>query len=227
MKKLFLLPVFFVAALSVANAQTVTTAGAPSTSVMQRENGPIMTFEQLDHNFGTIKQGEVVTHEFKFTNTGKEPLIINNAAGSCGCTVPEWPKEPIRPGGTGVIKVTFNSAGKANVQDKQVTITYDTDKTVVLHMKGTVEVPAATPAPSTGGTSVAAPTGGTTTTTTAPASKGGTTTTTTPATTKGGTTTTTPAATPAPKSGTPKAVTTVSATPAPASKPAETKKGGE
>ena len=143
MKKLFLLPLF---ALSVITAS----AQAPTTSGVERPGGPVMKFEVMEHNFGTIKQGESVTYIFKFKNEGKEPLIINTAVGSCGCTVPEYPKEPIRPNGQGEIKVTFNSTGKSGPQDKTVTITYDTDKTVVLHMKGTVEVAAPAPtAPTT------------------------------------------------------------------------------
>jgi hypothetical protein len=142
MKKLFLLPLF---ALSVITAS----AQAPTTSGVERPGGPTMKFEEFEYNFGTIKQGESVTHIFKFKNDGKEPLIINTAVGSCGCTVPEYPKEPIRPNGAGEVKVTFNSAGKSGPQDKTVTITYDTDKTIVLHMKGTVEVPAPAPAPAT------------------------------------------------------------------------------
>jgi hypothetical protein len=84
-----------------------------------------------------------------FTNTGKEDLIITNATGSCGCTVPVWPKEPTKKGAKGTIKVTFNSAGKMGMQDKTVTITSNAKNTpVVLHLKGTVEAPApvATPA---------------------------------------------------------------------------------
>ena len=136
MKKLLLLPLL---ALTVATAN----AQAPTTSGVDRPNGPVMKFDEMEFNFGTIKQGESVTHEFKFKNGGKEPLIINTAVGSCGCTVPEYPKEPIKPNGSGVIKVTFNSTGKMGPQDKTVTITYDTDKTIVLHMKGTVEAAAA------------------------------------------------------------------------------------
>ena len=227
MKKLFLLPLFLVGTMTIAQAQVqTTTTGAPSTSGNVRENGPVMSFSELEYNFGTIKQGEVVTHEFRFKNSGKEPLIINNAVGSCGCTVPDWPKEPIRPGGEAVIKVTFNSAGKANMQDKQVTITYDTDKTVVLHMKGTVEVPAATTTPQTGGTAAPATGGGTTTaapagtkastTSTAPATTK-TSGTTAPATTKSGSTTTTP------KASTPKTAGSKPTAAPTSTKPAETK----
>lgn len=151
MKKLLLLPIL---ALSVLTAS----AQAPTTSGPARPNGPVMTFDVLEHNFGTIKQGESVTYEFKFKNSGKEPLIINTAVGSCGCTVPEYPKEPIKPNGSGVIKVTFNSTGKSGPQDKTVTLTYDTDKTIILHMKGTVEVPATAPAPTAPQQAPAAPT---------------------------------------------------------------------
>ncbi|MFN8711721.1 MAG: DUF1573 domain-containing protein [Bacteroidota bacterium] len=146
MKKLFLLAALFFGFTAPALAQ------APATSTMDRPTAPVMSFDQTEFNFGTIKQGEVVTHEFRFRNTGKEPLIITNAQGSCGCTVPEYSKEPIKPGGTGTVKVTFNSAGKLNVQDKTVTITYDTDKIIVLHMKGTVE---SAPAPASTGTTPA------------------------------------------------------------------------
>src|SRR5882724_6251948 len=79
-------------------------------------------FEEEEFNFKSINQGEVVNHNFTFTNTGKEPIVISNAVGSCGCTVPTWPKEPIAPGAKADIKVTFNSAGKMGMQDKTVTL---------------------------------------------------------------------------------------------------------
>lgn len=99
-----------------------------------------MVFEAEEFNFGTIKQGESVTHEFSFTNSGKDDLIITNAQGSCGCTVPQYPKEAIQKGGKGTIKVTFNSAGKMGMQDKTVTITSNAKNSPrILHLKGTVE----------------------------------------------------------------------------------------
>lgn len=105
-------------------------------------------FEQMEYNYGTIKQGDKVDYEFVFTNVGKEPLIISSANGSCGCTVPDWPKEPIKKGEKGKIKVTFNSAGKQGMQDKTVTINSNAaTNPVVLHIKGNVEVP---PAPAEG-----------------------------------------------------------------------------
>ncbi|HEU4717060.1 MAG TPA: DUF1573 domain-containing protein [Bacteroidia bacterium] len=164
MKKLLLIPIFLVGVATLAKAQAPTTSGG-----QDNKDGPVMTFDVTEYNFGTIKQGDIVTYEFKFKNTGKEPLIINNAVGSCGCTVPEWPKEPIRANGSGVIKVTFNSAGKLGQQDKTVTLTYDTDKQIQLHLKGTVEAPAATPAPGANTPAAPAQTGGGKTATATPA----------------------------------------------------------
>ena len=86
-----------------------------------------MTFGEMTHDFGGIDEGDKVSHVFTFNNSGDEPLIINSAKGSCGCTVPEWPKEPIPPGGEGSIKVEFNSKGKAGNQTKTVTINANTD----------------------------------------------------------------------------------------------------
>jgi hypothetical protein len=126
-------------------AQTAPAQTAPATDM---KNAPEMTLEVEEYNFGTIKQGESVTREFAFTNTGKEALIISNAQGSCGCTVPEYPKAPIPPKGKGVIKVTFNSAGKQGMQDKTVTLTSNAKNSPkVLHIRGTVEMPAATAEP--------------------------------------------------------------------------------
>ncbi|WP_074410358.1 MULTISPECIES: DUF1573 domain-containing protein [Aquimarina] len=89
---------------------------------------PVMDFAEINHNFGTINEGDIVEHKFTFTNTGKAPLVIISAKGSCGCTVSKWPKEPIAPGATGDMMVTFNSNGKPNMQNKQVTITANTEK---------------------------------------------------------------------------------------------------
>lgn len=86
---------------------------------------PVLTFEKEEHDFGTIKEGEVVMYDFKFTNTGKTDMIISNARGSCGCTQPEWPREPIAPGKSGVMKVGFNSTGKPGQNKKAVTIIYN------------------------------------------------------------------------------------------------------
>ena len=84
---------------------------------------PSIAFEADFHDFGEISEGTVAEHVFTFTNEGDGPLIISNAQGSCGCTVPIWPRNPIAPGQTGEIKVSFNSKGRAGKQDKRVTLT--------------------------------------------------------------------------------------------------------
>jgi Protein of unknown function (DUF1573) len=83
----------------------------------QKINGNAPKFKFIGgdvHDFKTVKEGTVVKYSFVFINTGKEPLVVQNAAGSCGCTVPEWPKSPVMPGKKGSIIVTFNSKGQGN-----------------------------------------------------------------------------------------------------------------
>lgn len=85
-----------------------------------------ITFEEENYDFGEVDEGAIVDHVFRFTNTGKAPLLISGARSTCGCTVPEWPKEPIPPGVSGEIKVKFNTQGKKNKQTKPVTIVANT-----------------------------------------------------------------------------------------------------
>lgn len=92
-----------------------------------KQGGPKFSFSKTEHDFGTINEGDVVETVFSFKNTGNSELIIVSAKGSCGCTVPEWPKEPIMPGESGEIKVIFDSRGKPNKQQKQVTLVTNTD----------------------------------------------------------------------------------------------------
>ena len=102
-------------------------------------NGPEMTFETKTHDFGTIKEVDgPVTHTFEFTNTGNEPLVIINVNASCGCTRPEYSKEPIRPGKKGKIKVTFNPAGRPGEFDKEVKIRTNGNKRPILRISGVV-----------------------------------------------------------------------------------------
>ncbi|MBK8921360.1 MAG: DUF1573 domain-containing protein [Saprospirales bacterium] len=86
-------------------------------------------YDEITYDFGMADEGTVVKHIFRFTNTGSEPLIISNAKGSCGCTVPTWPKQPVPPGGKGEIAVEFNTKGKPGRQSKQVTVTANTTPT--------------------------------------------------------------------------------------------------
>ena len=83
---------------------------------------PVMTFETKDHDFGTIEADSKVNYSFTFKNTGQADLIISRAVGSCGCTIPEYPKDPIKAGESGKIDVSFNSANKHGNQQKSVTI---------------------------------------------------------------------------------------------------------
>lgn len=85
-------------------------------------SSPTLSFEESTHDFGTVLQGEKVSHSFTFTNNGNADLIISSATGSCGCTVPSFPKEPIAPGKSGKINVVFDSEGKMGRVDKSVTI---------------------------------------------------------------------------------------------------------
>lgn len=89
---------------------------------------PVLRFQRTSYNFGDIRAGDEVSVDFKFINIGKAPLRISNAYGSCGCTIPKYPKHPIAPGAYGKIKVTFNSAGKSGKQHKQVTLLTNTAK---------------------------------------------------------------------------------------------------
>ncbi len=98
-------------------------------------------FEETEYNFGTINQGDTVRHTFVFKNDSEEPLLISNASASCGCTIPEWPKEPIKPGENGKIEVKFNSTGKSGVQNKNIAITANTLPNITnVSLKGEVKV---------------------------------------------------------------------------------------
>ncbi|MEQ6120543.1 DUF1573 domain-containing protein [Reichenbachiella sp. MALMAid0571] len=81
-----------------------------------------ITFDETSHDFGDIKQGDQVSYTFSFKNTGEESLVISKVRTTCGCTAPYWPKEPIAPGKTDKIKITFNSKGKMGHQHKVITV---------------------------------------------------------------------------------------------------------
>jgi plastocyanin len=142
MKKLFLgiIAVCMLMACNNSN-QANSNATAANTTSATAGDGPVMKFEKETHDFGKIKAGDKVTYEFKFTNTGKSPLIIKDAVASCGCTKPEWPKTPILPGASSAVKVTFNSAAKMGLQDKQITITANTNPAQnLVHLIGEVDL---------------------------------------------------------------------------------------
>jgi hypothetical protein len=122
-------------------SDAVTAAPAAPAGAETKPDGPLpaLEFETIDHDFGTIDEGDVVEHTYTFKNTGEAPLIIQNAQGSCGCTVPAWSKDPIPAGGTGFVKAKFDSNGKPNAQNKTVTVTANTwPKQTVLRFKAMV-----------------------------------------------------------------------------------------
>jgi hypothetical protein len=126
-------------------ANTIQPAATPVKAPATKPDGPLPVMEWVDveHDFGTIKEGEKVTHVYKFKNTGAVPLIIETVRPSCGCTAPNWSKEPIPVGGTGEVEVVFDSKGKPNAQNKTVTVTANTwPQSTVLRFK-TFVTPAA------------------------------------------------------------------------------------
>ncbi|AKD02893.1 DUF1573 domain-containing protein [Pontibacter korlensis] len=122
----------------IENPNVVATAaeGEAATS----ENTPVMTFQQTEYDFGSIKQGETVEHTFEFTNTGSTPLVIESATATCGCTAPDWTRKPVAPGEKGFVQVKFNSTGKIGQQQPTVTIRANTEPNIVrVALKGNVE----------------------------------------------------------------------------------------
>lgn len=122
------------------NPTAATPITQPAASEEKPEGAlPKFQFSTTEHDFGTIREGSVVEYTYAFKNTGEAPLIIQGAQGSCGCTVPDWSKEPIPAGGTGYVKAKFDSNGKPNIQNKTVTVTANTwPKQTVLRFKAMV-----------------------------------------------------------------------------------------
>lgn len=123
--------------------QPATQSPSPDiTSMPEVPAGPStkIAFTQTEHNFGNIKQDTENKKVFSFTNTGTEPLIISQATGSCGCTVPKYPKDPIAPGGTGEIEVVYKPGKQKGNQQKTVTVTANTEPAqTILNIKAEVQ----------------------------------------------------------------------------------------
>ena len=118
------------------NTEADSTANASAVA----EGNATISFEKNNYDFGKITEPEKVTHEFKFINNGTEPLIISSATATCGCTVPEYPKEPVAPGEGGVIKVVYDSKGQPGMQHKVVTVTANTTPSATeLYLTGEVK----------------------------------------------------------------------------------------
>ncbi|KOY85720.1 hypothetical protein AD998_05740 [bacterium 336/3] len=125
--------------------ETANNAENPGTTVSTTNNNSqapkaVIKFENPVFDFGEVAEGDKVKHVYKFTNEGKNPLIIEEAKPSCGCTVPTFPKEPIAPGATAEIVAEFDSNGKPGDQNKTITITANTEPTTTqLTLKGKVK----------------------------------------------------------------------------------------
>ena len=134
-KSIFIICAFVVSSLGIY-AQTPVQAPVPAP--VQASTQDSIKFVNTMHDYGTIVQGSDGTCEFKFTNKGKLPLVLSNVKASCGCTVPEWPKEPILPGKSSSIKVSYNTNNQGNF-NKSITVNSNAlNNTVILQIKGNV-----------------------------------------------------------------------------------------
>lgn len=127
------------------NSKEITTNDVMNTKSAGGNNNaslPDIKFDEETHDFGRITQGEKVAFGFKFKNTGGANLIISSANGSCGCTIPEYPKKPILPGEEAIINVVFASEGKSGVVEKSVTIVTNCEpSTKIIYIKANIIVP--------------------------------------------------------------------------------------
>lgn len=144
MKKIALLSLFiapFIACKKTEDAanRVANLEGTATTTASQQNEGlPILAYDSETHDFGDVKKGEKLSHNFKITNTGKSDLVIINATASCGCTVPEKPTEPIKPGESATMKVEF-SATATGVQNKTVSVVSNAENsTTILTVKANV-----------------------------------------------------------------------------------------
>lgn len=114
----------------------------PKSAEQTNKKGPVMQFEKTEYDFGKILQGEVVSYTFRFTNVGDTPLIISSVDKSCGCTASEYPRDPILPGKTGSIKITYDSKGHQGFQSKALVINANTNPAhTTLRVKAQVRTP--------------------------------------------------------------------------------------
>lgn len=123
-------------------ALTIDDATAKKAELAHAESGkvPVAKFDATDFDFGTIQQGVKVEHTYKFTNEGTGDLVISDAKASCGCTVPDYTKEPVKPGDSGIVHVVFDSTGKSGDVSKTVTLTLNTEKgSEVVNFKANIQ----------------------------------------------------------------------------------------
>jgi len=130
MKK-FLFSLVFAAAFSGAFAQD-----QPAATPAPASNAKVK-FEEITHNFGNVIEGQIARHDFKFTNTGTDPLILSNVQASCGCTTPKWPREALAPGASAVVTAEYNSSGRPGNFTKNIFV-YSNGGDVTLTITGIV-----------------------------------------------------------------------------------------
>lgn len=148
MKKILSIAILMIFALSMSAQETVTT------DKPKKVKEPEITFESLVHDYGNIMQGDNGTCEFVFKNTGKADLLLTNCRSSCGCTVPEWPKDPIPPGKKATIKVKYNTQ-RVGAINKSITVESNAvNNRVVLNIKGNVAAKPVEAAPTTNDSSL-------------------------------------------------------------------------
>ena len=167
MKKIAFFVILTIGVFGLSNAQkskksskktTTTTTTAPVKPEEDKievvaDGVPKIKFVEIAHDFGNIKEGTQASYEFKFTNTGNAPLVLESVQASCGCTTPEWSKESIAPGKSGKVIATFNSSGRPGTFTKTITVKYNgaaESNTEYLTIKGFVEsAPVVPPSPVT------------------------------------------------------------------------------
>jgi hypothetical protein len=135
----------FILSVSLVSAQDVATA-APKAANASPAGVEILGLKQTSYDFGKIPQSRPVTHIFEFTNNGKEPLKLENVQASCGCTTPEWNKDPVEPGATANINVGYNAAAEGPFS-KAVMIYFNGNQMKTINITGTVYKAPATSAP--------------------------------------------------------------------------------
>ena len=137
MKKILTL-IVAVTAVALLNAQTNDTKAHVHDQTNEKSNSQdVLGLKETSFDFGTIPQGKPVYHFFEVTNNGKTPMVISNVQTSCGCTTPEWSKEPIAPGGTTKIRVGYNAAAEGHF-DKYITVMYNQNLSKQIKITGTV-----------------------------------------------------------------------------------------
>ena len=151
MRKIQIVLILFIAVAVMAcssdgEKKNISTEVVTNTKTAGNDKGkvraPHIKFKEKTYDFGKVLQGEVVKHSFSFTNTGDMTLLVTNVRSSCGCTVSDYSKKPISPGGSGKIEVSFNSHRRKGMQNKSITVTSNSiPNTTTLHIKANVVLP--------------------------------------------------------------------------------------